>query len=127
MKALALAASLFFSITIGGQSVDGNFGASKKNEKPPPPAAESAKPKVRSYPYHGHLDSVAADGTSLTLRGKTKLRRILVSKQTRISKGASNAALKEATPGERITGSVFRNADGNEQALTVRIGGTPKP
>ena len=124
MKTIIAAVVLVCAI-VGAQAQDlgaGNYGAARKaaaaKEAPAKPAS-----KTKSYPFHGTLDSVNGDGTSLTLRGKTKQRVIMVSPRTRILRGETKATLKQAIPGERITGSVFRNDDGKEQALTVRLGG----
>lgn len=105
---------------------NGNFGAQPSTGKSA--AAKSAErvapsPKVKSYPFHGELDSAPADGSAIRLRGKTRIREILVTSETRIMRGESGASLKEAIGGERVTGTVFRNEQGREVARTVRLGG----
>ena len=124
---VAALALLAITANSGAQSAtNGNFGAARKVEeaKPRPPPAPAQR--VKSYPFRGELDSVAADGLSLKMRGKTKPRIILVSSETRTWRGEATATLQDAQPGERVTGSVFRNEQGKEQALTVRLGGKPK-
>jgi hypothetical protein len=86
-------------------------------------ADESSAAKRKSYPFHGELESVASDGTSLALRGKAKTRIIKVTPQTRVFRGEAKSGLKAAVIGERVSGSVTRNEAGEEQALTVRLGG----
>ena len=131
----ALGLALWLGLAVAGaQTVtNGNFGAARKIDTPakkPSAAPSTAKPaaqrSVKSYPFHGYLDSLAEDGSSLSLRGKAKTRVILVTSETRIFKGSTPSELKSAAAGERITGSVFRNEQGQEQALTVRIGGMAK-
>jgi hypothetical protein len=112
--------------------VSGEFGARRKTPSPPTnegaatnkPAASNKQAAPKGYPFHGVIDSFEADGSSLSLKGKARTRQILVGKETRISRDGKNCPLTEAISGERVTGTVFRNAEGKEQARTVRFGGT---
>lgn len=126
----------FLSSAAFSQSIsEGNFGAApkdsagpilpktpKRKAKAPVTAAPAAQPKT--YPFHGVFEAGASDGTWFTLRGKTKPRRILVTAETRIWRGEATAELTQAISGERVTGSVFRNSDGLEQARSLRWGGS---
>jgi hypothetical protein len=124
MKAPVLFAAFVFSATLCAQALkEGNFGASKKDTTAEREKAPAIKPKVKSYPFHGDLESVATDGRSLALRGKAKQRIILISADTRVFRDGLKASLKEGNSGERVTGTVFRNSEGKEEALTVRFGG----
>ena len=121
--------AIFFAVTIAhGQSVtNGNFGA--KAARPGAPAsrtkASEAKPAEssgnRGYPFHGYLESTSAE--AIRLRGKTKVREILVTADTRIWREGERSDLKEAAAGERVTGSVYRNEQGREVAKSIRLAG----
>lgn len=113
----------------------GNFGAAKQDEpetkaeakperKAEPKSNSNAKAKAKSpsYPFHGTLDSVDANGKTITLRGKQKNRVIIVSPATRIKKQEAAADLRQGVPGERVSGLVRKNAEGKEEAITVRFG-----
>jgi hypothetical protein len=107
-----------------GQSVtNGNFRAEKSSgsaavTKPAAPAGEAkGKEKIKTYPFHGELESVGPDGTWIRLKWKSKSRELVVTGETKVTGGS----LGEAKAGERITGSVFRNGDGREQARTINL------
>lgn len=133
MKMKALLAGLLFcgwAMAAEPGVASGEFGARRKSPpimsegsvtNKPAEAGKQAAPK--GYPFHGAIDSCAADGSSLTLKGKAKPRQIMVSKETRITRDGRSCPLSQAIPGERVTGTVFRNAEGKEQARTVRLGG----
>lgn len=129
MNALALGLVLCVAVS-ANEVAKGNFGAGRKSsdEAAASPARKSpvAKEKLKSYPFHGYLHAVAPDGQSLQLKGKTKQRSILISPRTRIYRGESKVTLQQAVSGERVTGSVHKNAEGREEALTVRLGGSQK-
>jgi hypothetical protein len=93
----------------------GNFGAAR-------PADPEPKQKRTTYPFYGTLDSINTAEKSITLRGKKKNRVILVTSQTRIFKGNSRASIQSGTPGERVSGAVQKNADGKEEAVSIRFG-----
>lgn len=114
--------------------IEGEFGAKKKigmAGTQPATTAETAKAenepsRTTKYPYHGTVESVDATGGVLTLKGKTKNRVILVTKETRISREESRAALKDVIPGEDVSGSVVK-LDGRETAVTLRLKGQGSP
>ena len=123
-----LTASLSLAVLTYGQSVtNGNFRAVKSSAvaaaAPRAKAAEKPAPKekIKTYPYHGYLDSVAPDGSWIRLKGKTKLRELVVSKDTTVSRNGSFVKVADLASGERVTGTVFRNREGREQARTIRI------
>ena len=99
----------------------GGFGAARDGEKieTVEPKAE-AKNNGRTYPFYGTLDSVDAKEKTVTLRGKKKNRVILFTSKTRVQKDGSNAKIEELVPGVRVSGSVRKNADGKEEAVTIR-------
>jgi hypothetical protein len=101
----------------------GNFGAARPAD-PEPKQEREAEPKQKrtTYPFYGTLDSINTAEKSITLRGKKKNRVILVTSQTRIFKGNSRASIQSGTPGERVSGAVQKNADGKEEAVSIRFG-----
>ena len=113
----------------------GEFGA-KASQASQPAAATSktesatetpSQTKRNSYPFHGTLASVDSSGKSLSLAGKQKPRVILVTSDTRFFRDGVKVKLSDAVAGERVTGTVRKNAAGQEEALTVRYGGTAAP
>src|SRR5690606_18996437 len=92
-------------------------------DKSAPPKGAS---KARSYPFHGTLDSADRVRSAIILKGKARNRVILVTSGTRIFRGSNRAELTDAIPGERVTGSVRKNHEGKEEALTVRLGSKPR-
>jgi hypothetical protein len=127
MKSAILALALAFALaTLSADLKKGQFGAAKTPE--PAPKSTPAKPPEKStrkspaYPFHGTLGTVDPDKKTLTLRGKSKPRVILLTPETRIQKNGLKAGLADGIPGERVTGSVRKNSDGKEEALTVHFG-----
>ena len=100
----------------------GEFGAEKL---PSPKATErnsEARPKRTIYPFYGTLDSVDPKEKTITLRGKKKNRIILCTSESRVFRNGAVASLTDLVPGERVSGSVRKNAEGKEEALTIRFG-----
>jgi hypothetical protein len=101
----------------------GNFGAAKEEQSNPKNERKSeAKPRAATYPFYGTLDSVDSKQKTITLRGKKKNRVIIVTEDTRVQKSGAAATIQDGTPGERVSGSVRKNAAGQEEAVTVRFG-----
>ena len=140
---LAVLSSLcaFLLVSTKGQSVlEGEFGASRKGDVPKAVPAQSAEaPAVtasvqnppakttslngKRYPYHGTLELVDPEGQSITLAGKKKQRVILITSGTNITRDGKSVTLGQALKGERVSGSVVKNEEGREQALTLRLRG----
>lgn len=122
--AFALATSLA-DVTKGG------FGAEKdskpRTESESNTSKEPKDSKRNSYPFHGTLDAIDSSGTSLTLEGKKKPRVIAITADTRIFRDGAKAKLKDGVAGERVTGTVRRNASGQEEAITIRFGQKAPP
>src|ERR1043165_8192936 len=104
-------------VTFTAQALDvtnGNFkAAAPATEKPAPKSSTKQKSaaKARStYPFYGALAS--ADASSIILKGKIKNRPILVNSETRIERNGASATLADVTAGERVSGTVRKNADG---------------
>ena len=109
--------------TAGADVTKGEFGAAKPDETPKKTERKSEPGnKAPTYPFYGTLDAVDAKEKSITLRGKKKNRVILFTSETRFSKDGASASLTDGVPGERVSGSVRKNAFGKEEAVTIRFG-----
>jgi hypothetical protein len=103
----------------------GGFGAEKETIPKKAEGKSETKSKRSSYPFYGTLDSVDAKEKTISLRGKKKNRVILCTSESRFFKNGAAATLADCVPGERVSGSVRKNAEGKEEALTVRFGVKP--
>lgn len=133
MTCWSLLLSLLLANSMADPLLEGEFGSGRKGEQPrkekreepaPGPKKESS---VRKYPYHGTIESADANGGSITLKGKAKPRIIIVSVETRITRNERKASLGEVMPGEAVSGSVVKTADGKEKAVTLRLKGNGEP
>lgn len=89
-------------------------------------AQEGAAKKVdRPLPFHGTISSVDKDAGTVTLKGQTSTRVFHTSADTRIVKNGKPATLADAVVGEVIGGSYRKAADGQLNAISLRLG--PKP
>jgi hypothetical protein len=104
----------------------GEFGAARGDEEKKverrTERSETAQKRV-TYPFYGTLEAVDSKEKTLTLRGKKKNRVILFSSETRIQKDGVN--IHQARPGERVSGLVRKNAEGKEEAVSIRFGAKP--
>lgn len=109
--------------------IQGNFGAARPGAIPARPAKvrKESRRSSKSYPYHGVLDSVDASGKFFLLKGKTKKRQILVGPKTRVWKEEKRGNVREALPGDYVSGSVHKNSEGKEEASTIHIGKKTAP
>lgn len=129
---IAIAAIGLALISARGDVTKGEFGAAKADEAPRKNSTTSdvketnSASKRSTYPFHGNLDSVDKNEKNLTLRGKKKNRVILLTSETRIQRDGVKAKLEDAKPGERVSGSVRKNAEGKEEAVTVNLKGEPR-
>lgn len=120
--------AVIFGVGVCGADLSkGEFGAARTDAVETASAA-AEKPKAKrssrtSYPFHGTLDSIDAEKQTITLKGKKKNRVILLSAETRFFRSGVNAARDSGTPGERVTGTVRKNGEGREVAVTVRFKG----
>jgi hypothetical protein len=122
MKILILALIALLALNTSLADVTkGGFGAEKEpSPKATEPKSETA-PKRTTYPFYGILESVDPKEKTITLRGKKKNRIILCSSESRIFRNGAVASLTDSVPGERVSGSVRKNAEGKEEALTIRF------
>ena len=72
------------------------------------------------------MDSIDTEKKILTLRGKKKNRVIHLTAETRFQRDGVKAKLQDGKPGERVSGSVRKNSEGNEEAVTVKFGGNAR-
>ena len=121
----ALVSAVLFSAA-AADVTKGGFGAAKDGApKKTEERQTEQKPKRTSYPFYGTLDSVNVKEKIITLRGKEKNRVIAYGSDTRILRNNAPAKVGEAQPGERVSGSVQKDASGKELALTIRLGSNP--
>ena len=124
MNRLFLTSCLALAIVTASADVTkGGFGA--QNPKgAETPSAEAPETKRNSYPFHGTLASIDLTSKKLTLEGKKKPRVIFFTTETRFLRDGAKTRIDAVKSGERITGTVRKNAVGEEVALTVRYGGS---
>ena len=121
MRLLLLGIISLLAVRAGYADVTkGEFGAEKEAKSVERKAGSS--PKRTTYPFYGTLDSVDAKERTITLRGKKKNRVILFTSESRVFRNGTVASLADSIPGERVSGSVRKNAEGKEEALTIRLG-----
>ena len=116
--AIILGGALLWS-AFAADVTKGEFGAAREGEKVER-KSEAKSSAARTYPFHGTLDSVDTKEKTVTVKGKQKNRVILYTARTRVQKDGANAKIQELVPGERVSGSVRKNAEGKEEALTIR-------
>jgi hypothetical protein len=116
--AIILGGALLWSAS-AADVTKGEFGAAREGEKVER-KSEAKSSAAPTYPFHGTLDSVNTKEKTVTLKGKQKNRVILFTSATRVQKDGANAKIQELVPGERVSGSVRKNAEGKEEALTIR-------
>jgi hypothetical protein len=81
------------------------------------PAAPK-KPSKRLLPFHGKLKAV--DNTAKTISvGKETIQ---ITSETRITKTGKPATLEDAVVGGEVAGAYRKDAEGNLNALSLRIG-----
>ncbi|HEV8540759.1 MAG TPA: hypothetical protein VGR78_00065 [Verrucomicrobiae bacterium] len=114
---------LFFAIAL--QAADVTKGEFKAAAPPTdtPAAKTRAKPhsEEKSYPFSGVIAS--AESGSIVLKGKTKNRVILLTSETRIERNGTATTFADAKTGEKVSGTVRKNAAGKEEAVKVYLGG----
>ena len=92
------------------------------------PAAAPEKGKdapARPYPFSGKADKVDAAAKSFAIIGKEKSRTILTTDMTKVTKAGQPAKFADLKDGEEVGGTVRKNKDGKEEAVTLRIGAKP--
>lgn len=124
MKLLRLLIAVFcLHASAPADVTKGNFGAARPEDSQRKVEANpEQKEKRTTYPFYGTLDSVNSSEKTITLKGKKKNRIILFTSDTRIQKGNTKAKITDGVPGERVSGSVKKTADGKEEAVTIRFG-----
>jgi hypothetical protein len=132
MKLRLLTALLLVVSAAAADVTKGEFGANASGPVAAEPKGDSTtgnpkQTKRNSYPFHGTLASVDSSAKSLTLAGKQKPRVILITTETRFFRNGAKVKWADAVAGERVTGTVQKNSAGQEEAITVRYGGTATP
>lgn len=90
------------------------------------PSTEVKGQKPVRIPFSGKLGTVDKTTMNITLDGKTKKRTIRVTPQTKIMKAGKSASLLDAVIGEEVGGQAIKNAEGEEEAITLRLGAKPE-
>lgn len=123
------AAALFLVVALGAGQVGSDvtkwdFPAAAPRAEGTTRSAKSTtkKDKPKGYPFSGTLDSTDSKAGTITLKGKRKNRVIRVTPDTRLEKNGAKATLKDGTPGEKVSGSVRKNGDAVEEAMTIHFG-----
>jgi hypothetical protein len=116
----ALMTSAFMVISVSAHDVQtGNFGAETSALPAKSTAKSTSHGKRNSYPFSGDIES--HDAKSLTLKGQKKSRVLILTPETRVLKNGASARLADATSGQRVSGSVRKNANGKEEAVTINL------
>jgi hypothetical protein len=118
--AMILGAALLWSAN-SADVTKGEFGAARDAERIEKVERKSAATsKSPTYPFYGTLDSADVKEKPVTLRGKKKTRVILFTSETRVQKDGTYAKIEDLVSGERVSGSVRKNVQGKEEAVTIR-------
>jgi hypothetical protein len=84
--------------------------------------AAAAAPKPRPFPFQSVVVSVNADAHTFCM-GKKVVHQVHVVPETKITQSDATAAAFEAlAPGVEIRGAVRKRADGDYDAVSVKIG-----
>lgn len=86
------------------------------------PAVEKKTIKPSRFPFRGKLSAIDLDKKTVSLAGKDRMRIIQITKETRIMRNGMPANLADAVLGEEVGGLLTRDADGQEQAVSLRLG-----
>jgi hypothetical protein len=112
---IGLLAAITITVPVRSQTDDKGTSA---------PSAEKSK-KSASIPFTGKLNAVDKTAMTITLEGKEKKRTIHLTSQTRYMKAGKPATLDDAVVGEEVAGQIVKKAEGQEEAVSLRLG--PKP
>src|SRR5688572_12185080 len=88
----------------------GEFGAARDGDRVGKVERKSEAKNTPTYPFYGTLDSVDPKEKTITLRGKKRNRVIVFTSETRVQKDGAYAKIEELVAGERVSGSVRKNA-----------------
>ena len=80
----------------------------------------------RQYPFRGKLAQVDKTQKTITLAGKEKTRVLQITSKTKLTRAGKPAMLDEAVTGEEVSGLAAKNAEGKEEAVSVRFGVKPE-
>ena len=123
MKAWLLTAFFTAALTTAAADVTrGDFGAKNSDAAATPESSAPKSARRTSYPFHGTLASIDSGEKSLRLKGQKKERVILITAETRFFKNGAKAKALDGTAGERVTGTLRKNAAGLEEAVSRLAG-----
>lgn len=86
------------------------------------PAVPAKPGKRESYPFRGVVASVDAGAKTVTLEGRGTRRVIAVTAETRLTRRGEVTTLDDVKPGEKVGGTLKKNAGGREEALLLKVG-----
>ena len=90
------------------------------------PSTEAKETKAVRIPFSGKLNGIDKAAMSITLDGKAKKRTIRLTSATKILKAGKPATLEDAVVGDEVGGQLVRNSEGQEEALSLRLGLKPE-
>ncbi len=99
----------------------------EQKQEPKPGASAAASPaaspaEARPFPFKNTVAGVDKAGRTVNI-GKATVHKIHVLPETKITKGNNEpAVLEEIIVGEEIRGAVRKRADGDWEALSIKIG-----
>ena len=99
-----------------------SVSAEAEGKKPAPAAVKKAKSSVASS-FRGKLAVVDKTAMTFSVEDKAKTRTIHITSRTRITKAGKPATSGEVAVGEVVSGQAVKNAAGEEEAVTMRLGG----
>ena len=119
--AIGLITLMGATASMGAEADTKKIGAEADAKKPSAKAPAKEK-KSTGRAFHGKLSAIDKANMTVTVEEKGKPRIIHITSHTRISKAGKPATLSDAVIGDEIGGQAKKNAAGEEQAATVRLG-----
>lgn len=88
----------------------------------PATSAAARKERAKQMPFRGKLAEIDTTARTITLSGKEKQRRMLVTTASRINKDGKPITLGELCTGESVGGLARANANGEWEIVTLNTG-----
>ena len=100
-------------------------GTVHAQEKKAAAAADAKIAKPKAGPFSGKINEIDKAAKTINI-GKEKKRTIYITAQTKIKKNGKDATLDDAAVGEEVGGYQRENAEGKQEAVSLRIGAKPE-
>ncbi|MBI4664525.1 MAG: hypothetical protein HY735_37505 [Verrucomicrobia bacterium] len=97
------------------------FGGEAAPKQPAAPAAAKKKQPARQA-VQGIVKAIDKTAMTLSVESKGKLRTIHMTSRTRLSKAGQPATFGDAAVGDEVTAQIQKNASGEEEAISLRLG-----